>query len=133
MSKWIENNKARALEAARTRRDKLEEEYAQYDREYRDFPYDRYWKAMERREAEINELKEYIEFLKGNDQELNDYKDAVKELRALLGKVHLICTKIDPSDRVSSANLTKLISITGHYAGDFYDPSIAASAERGIW
>ena len=134
MSKWIDNNKKRVIGEVRARRNKLQAEKEEYEYSYRDFPYERYYKAINRRGEEIEELDDYIRLLSGDSTELDDYKDAVKQLRALLGKISVLANYIGPCDRISDDNLKKLMSIVGNYRDDFYDTGMFESqAKHGIW
>ena len=134
MSKWIDNNKKRVIGEVRARRNKLQAEKEEYEYSYRDFPYERYYKAINRRGEEIEELDDYIRLLNGDSTELDDYKDAVKQLRALLGKISVLANYIEPCDRISDDNLKKLMSIVRNYRDDFYDTGMFESqAKHGIW
>lgn len=134
MSKWIDNNKKRVIGEVKARRNKLQAEKEEYEYSYRDFPYERYYKAINRRGEEIEELDDYIRLLNGDSTELDDYKDAVKQLRALLGKISVLANYIEPCDRISDDNLKKLMSIVGNYRDDFYDTGMFESqAKHGIW
>lgn len=134
MSKWIDNNKKRVIGEVRARRNKLQAEKEEYEYSYRDFPYERYYKAITRRGEEIEELDDYIRLLNGDSTELDDYKDAVKQLRALLGKISVLANYIEPCDRISDDNLKKLMSIVRNYRDDFYDTGMFESqAKHGTW
>jgi c-di-AMP phosphodiesterase-like protein len=134
MSKWIANNKKRVIGEVRARRNKLQAEKEEYEYSYRDFPYERYYKAINRRGEEIEELDDYIRLLNGDSTELDDYKDAVKQLRALLGKISVLANYIEPCDRISDDNLKKLMSIVRNYRDDFYDTGMFESqAKHGNW
>jgi c-di-AMP phosphodiesterase-like protein len=134
MSKWIDNNKKRVIGEVRARRNKLQAEKEEYEYSYRDFPYERYYKAINRRGEEIEELDDYIRLLNGDSTELDDYKDAVKQLRALLGKISVLANYIEPCDRISDDNLKKLMSIVRNYRDDFYDTGMFESqAKHGNW
>jgi c-di-AMP phosphodiesterase-like protein len=134
MSKWIDNNKKRVIGEVRARRNKLQAEKEEYEYSYRDFPYERYYKAINRRGEEIEELDDYIRLLSGDSTELEDYKDAVKQLRALLGKISVLANYIEPCDRISDDNLKKLMSIVRNYRDDFYDTGMFESqAKHGNW
>lgn len=134
MSKWIDNNKKRVMGEVRARRNKLQAEKEEYEYSYRDFPYERYYKAINRRGEEIEELDDYIRLLSGDSTELDDYKDAVKQLRALLGKISVLANYIEPCDRISDDNLKKLMSIVRNYRDDFYDTGMFESqAKHGNW
>ena len=134
MSKWIDNNKKRVMGEVKARRNKLQAEKEEYEYSYRDFPYERYYKAITRRGEEIEELDDYIRLLSGDSTELDDYKDAVKQLRALLGKISVLANYIEPCDRISDDNLKKLMSIVRNYRDDFYDTGMFESqAKHGIW
>ena len=134
MSKWIDNNKKRVIGEVRARRNKLQAEKEEYEYSYRDFPYERYYKAINRRGEEIEELDDYIRLLNGDSTELDDYKDAVKQLRTLLGKISVLANYIEPCDRISDDNLKKLMSIVRNYRDDFYDTGMFESqAKHGNW
>jgi c-di-AMP phosphodiesterase-like protein len=134
MSKWIDNNKKRVMGEVKARRNKLQAEKEEYEYSYRDFPYERYYKAINRRGEEIEELDDYIRLLSGDSTELDDYKDAVKQLRALLGKISVLANYIEPCDRISDDNLKKLMSIVRNYRDDFYDTGMFESqAKHGNW
>lgn len=134
MSKWIDNNKKRVMGEVKARRNKLQAEKEEYEYSYRDFPYERYYKAINRRGEEIEELDDYIRLLSGDSTELDDYKDAVKQLRALLGKISVLANYIEPCDRISDDNLKKLMSIVRNYRDDFYDTGMfEAQAKHGTW
>ena len=134
MSKWIDNNKKRVMGEVKARRNKLQAEKEEYEYSYRDFPYERYYKAITRRGEEIEELDDYIRLLNGDSTELDDYKDAVKQLRALLGKISVLANYIEPCDRISDDNLKKLMSIVRNYRDDFYDTGMFESqAKHGNW
>jgi c-di-AMP phosphodiesterase-like protein len=134
MSKWIANNKKRVMGEVKARRNKLQAEKEEYEYSYRDFPYERYYKAINRRGEEIEELDDYIRLLSGDSTELDDYKDAVKQLRALLGKISVLANYIEPCDRISDDNLKKLMSIVRNYRDDFYDTGMFESqAKHGNW
>lgn len=134
MSKWIDNNKKRVMGEVKARRNKLQAEKEEYEYSYRDFPYERYYKAINRRGEEIEELDDYIRLLSGDSTELDDYKDAVKQLRALLGKISVLANYIKPCDRISDDNLKKLMSIVRNYRDDFYDTGMFESqAKHGNW
>lgn len=130
MSKWFEelqkSNEARIAK----RIEKLKEEYAEFKANYRDFPYDRYLKAMEARENEIDELERF-----GNPanakQEVEDYKDEIRRLNKILGNIHYLSLNIDPSDRKSHENVMKLQGITSAY--ECMDPEFKERADKGVW
>lgn len=130
MSKWIEQLNESNCKRINDRIEKLKIEYEQLRREHADRPYTYYEKAMERREAEIEEL-ELIADPKHLKRELDDWKDEVEHLRKVLGRVGILAANIDPSDRKSDANLRRLIAMTDKYS--CYDPQFVAEAEAGIW
>lgn len=130
MSKWLENFNERNRKKVEKRVEKLKAEYREYDRNYRDFPYDRYLKAMKRREEEIEELERF-----GNPnsakREVEDYKEELDRVRKILGKIHYLAVNIDPCDQKSDANLRKLQSMTSNY--ECADYEFKAKVDAGIW
>lgn len=130
MSKWLmrlnESNKLKI----KKRIEKLKAEYEEYRLNYNDFPYDRYLKAMESRKAEIEELERYGDPASAK-REVEDYKDELERIRAILGKVHYLAVNIDPCDQKSDANVRKLLSMTDGYS--FYDDEFKERADQGVW
>ena len=70
MSKWLRDFKTSRLKRIEKRIEKLSVEQYDLELNYRDFPYDRTYKAIERRRTEIEELEEYknIEFSTNDSQ-----------------------------------------------------------------
>lgn len=56
MSKWFEELQKSNEVRIQKRIEKLKAEYNEFKANYRDFPYDRYYKAMEAREKEIDKI-----------------------------------------------------------------------------
>ncbi len=133
MSKWLDNFSAGNKKRIQARIDKLNKEINEYKHNYNDFPYERYLKAIERREAELEELKTFADPERAK-AEVEDYKDAVKTLKEQLAKVNYVACHIDASDKVSDANVRKLVTMTSIYAGDVYlDEAFKAAVEKGVW
>ena len=130
MSKWIDNYNESNKVRLNKRIAKLKEEYEYYRRECIDYPYDRYEKAKQKRLEEIDEL-ELLANPSNVKREIEDWKEEVKRLRELLGKVHLLGLNIDPCDQKSHANLQRLLSMTGKY--NSFDEQFKAQAESGVW
>lgn len=130
MSKWLEEfNKGNNARIAK-RIEKLKAEYDEYKANYRDFPYDRYLKAMEKREQEIEELQRFGNPLNAK-REVEDYAEALRRLKKLLGDVHYLALNIDPSDQKSYANVVRLQEMTGTY--ECTDEEFKHRADQGIW
>lgn len=130
MSKWLEEfNKQNQIKITK-RIEKLKAEIQEYKRNYRDFPYDRYLKAIERREQEIEDLEKFGNPLNAK-QEVDDYKDELRRVRNILGNIHYLSLNIDPCDQKSDANVRKLQGITSQYECSDYD--FKAHADQGIW
>lgn len=130
MSKWIEEfNKSNQIRINK-RIIKLKEEIQEYKRNYRDFPYDRYLKAIERREAEIDELERFGNPLNAK-QEVDDYKEELGRMKKVLGNIHYLSLNIDPCDQKSDGNVRKLQGITSQY--DCYDYDFKNHADQGVW
>ena len=131
MSKWLDNFNKQKNDQIRKRIEKLTEERDDFKRNYVDFPYERYRKAYDRRDAEIEELERE---LNGTDAlELEDYKEEVKRLRELISKINKLTTTLEPSDKRSDANIRKLMSMTKTYAGEHFDSDFDARCESGVW
>lgn len=130
MSRWLDNFNEINKRKVEKRIEKLKEEHREYDRNYRDFPYDRYLKAMKRREEEIEELEMF-----GNPnsakREVEDYKEELARVRKILGNIHYLALNIDPCDQKSDSNLRKLQNMTSNYECTDYE--FMASADSGIW
>lgn len=130
MSKWLEKfNNANQIKLQK-HIEKLKTEITEFKYNYRDFPYERYLKAIERREAEIEEIEKF-----GNPssarQEVDDYKEEIKHLKKILGNIHYLSLNIDPCDQKSDANVRKLQGLTSQY--DCYDYEFKQHADQGIW
>lgn len=131
MSKWLDKFKERNKKVIRKRIEKLTEEREEYRLNYNDFPWERYRKAWESRDAEIEELKRE---LNGTDAlELQDYKEELKRMRGLMSKINKLTTTLEPSDKRSDENIKKLLSMTGSYAGEHFDSDFDARCESGVW
>lgn len=131
MSKWLDKFKERNKKAIRKRIEKLTEEREEYRLNYNDFPWERYRKAYESRDAEIEELKRE---LNGTDAlELQDYKEELKRMRGLVSKINKLTTTLEPSDKRSDENIKKLMSMTKSYAGKHFDSDFDARCESGVW
>lgn len=130
MSKWFEELQKSNEVRIQKRIEKLKAEYNEFKANYRDFPYDRYYKAMEAREKEIDELERF-----GNPasakQEVDDYKDEIRRLNKLLGNIHYLSLNIDPSDQKSYENVRKLQGITSSY--ECTDLEFKEHADKGVW
>lgn len=132
MSRWIDNyNKVNEKKLAK-RIAQLKQEREEYRRNYNDFPYDRYQKAMNRRDEELQEL-EMILHPEQAKMELEDYKEAVKYLRQMLHKCNILAMNIDPATEVSDNNVKRLIGMTDQYTDNYIEESFKAAAERGVW
>lgn len=130
MSKWFEEfNKSNQLRIQK-RIKKLEEEYREFLLNYRDFPYERYQKAMDAREQEIEELKRF-----GNpmdaQREVEDYAEEIKRLKKILGNIHYLALNIDPSDQKSYENVMQLQRMTATY--ECTDEEFKCRADQGVW
>lgn len=130
MSKWLEKfNKSNQLRIQK-RIEKLKEEYNEFRLNYRDFPYERYLKAMDAREKEIEELERFGNPLSAK-REVEDYAEENKRLKKLLGNIHYLALNIDPSDQKSYANVMRLQGMTDTYACT--DEEFKHRADQGIW
>ena len=130
MSKWLEEfNKSNQLRIQK-RIEKLKGEYHEFQLNFRDFPYERYQKAMDVREQEIEELERF-----GNPmvakREVEDYAEEIKRLKNLLGSIHYLALNIDPSDQKSYANLMRLQGMTATY--ECTDEEFKCRADQGVW
>lgn len=130
MSKWFEEfNKSNQLRIQK-RIEKLEKEYREFLLNYRDFPYERYQKAMDTRKQEIEELERF-----GNptnaQREVEDYAEEIKRLKKLLGNIHYLALNIDPSDQKSYANVMRLQGMTATY--QCIDEEFKHRADQGVW
>lgn len=130
MSKWLENFEKSNKERLMARIEKLKAEIKDYDRTYRDCPWECYQRAKERREAELEELEALADPNRVK-RELEDYKEDYERLQAQLGRIHILALNIDPSDQKSDANVRKLQAMTNIYS--VYDPEFKEKAERGLW
>lgn len=131
MSKWLDKFKEQNKKVIRKRIEKLTEEREEYRLNYNDFPWERYRKARESRDAEIEELKRE---LNGTDAlELQDYKEELKRIRGLMSKINKLATTLEPSDKRSDENIKKLLSMTKSYAGEHFDSDFDARCESGVW
>lgn len=130
MNKWLSDFYKSNQYRINKRIAKLKAEIHEYKRNYRDFPYDRYLKAIERREQEIADLETF-----GNPesakQEVDDYKEELNRMKKLLGNIHYLSLNIDPCDQKSDANVRKLQGITGEY--ECFDYDFKNHADQGIW
>ncbi len=132
MSRWLEDfNKSNQSKISK-RIEKLKAEIREYKTNYRDFPYDRYLKAIERREAEIDELERFGNPVSAK-HEVEDYKEELDRLKKLLGKIHYLSLNIDPCDQKSDANVRKLQGLTSQYESCCFDYEFKNHAEQGIW
>jgi hypothetical protein len=130
MSKWLEKfNKSNQLRIQK-RIEKLKEEYNEFRLNYRDFPYERYQKAMDAREKEIEELERFGNPLSAK-REVEDYAEESKRLKKLLGNIHYLTLNIDPSDQKSYANVMRLQGMTGTY--ECTDEEFKHRADQGLW
>lgn len=129
-SKWLEKHKERNKKEVKKRIEKLEKEIKQYRREFADRPWECYQRAIDRREAEVEELKRFGT-AEDAQREVQDYREAVKSLWNLLGKIGILAANIDPSDQKSNANLLRLTALTSRYTSA--DEEFRQRAERGVW
>lgn len=132
MSKWLDalkaSNKARVL----ARLDKLKKEYNEYKRESYDFPWDRYIKAYESREKEMDELLEFLDGEEDLKRDLDDYKDHINQLKKTLGKIGVLAANIETCDRESDANLREIQRTTSNYT-HLADDEVKRRAKVGVW
>lgn len=132
MSRWIDNyNKANEKKLVK-RIAQLKQEREEYRRNYNDFPYDRYQKAMLRRDEELQELGMLLHPEQAK-RELDDYKEELQNLRKMLHKCNILAMNIDPATEVGDRNVKRLIGMTDQYCDNYVDEQFKASAERGIW
>ncbi len=130
MSKWLEEfNRSNDARIAK-RIEKLKAEHEEYRRNYNDYPYERYQKAMDKRMEEIDELERFGNPLNAR-REVEDYKEEIERMKGILGKIHYLSMNIDPCDQKSDGNLRKLQGMTGLYSCNDYD--FKAHANNGIW
>lgn len=130
MSKWLEEfNKSNQVRIQK-RIKKLKEEHHEFKLNYRDFPYERYLKAMDAREREIEELQRFGDPMTAK-REVEDYAEEIKRLKKLLGNIHYLALNIDPSDQKSYANVTKLQGMTSTY--ECTDEEFKHRADQGVW
>ena len=130
MSKWLEEfNKSNQIRIHK-RIKKLEEEYREFQLTYRDFPYERYQKAMNAREKEIEELERFGNPIDAK-REVEDYAEEIKRLKKLLGNIHYLALNIDPSDQKSYANAMRLQGMTATY--QCTDEEFKCRADKGVW
>lgn len=132
MSKWLDKLKESNTKAINKRIAKLEREYREYRIEYNDYPYDRYQKAMNRREEEIEELKKAAdprELLR----EVEDWKESNDYLKNVMAKVYYLTMHIDVADQKSERNIIKLQAIISQYQSGNVDEEFKRKAEMGIW
>ena len=64
-------------------------------------------------------------------REVEDYAEAIRRLKKLLGDVHYLALNIDPSDQKSYANVMRLQVMTGTY--ECTDEEFKHRADQGIW
>lgn len=130
MSKWLDkfnkSNNARIVK----RIEKLKAEYNEFKLNYRDFPYERYQKAMDAREKEIDELQRFGNPVNAK-AEVEDYAEEIRRLKKILGNIHYLALNIDPSDQKSYANILNLQGMTGTY--ECTDPEFKERADKGVW
>lgn len=129
---WIENYKKQNRKQIEHRIEKLKAEREEYRRNYNDFPYERYRRAMERRDAEIIELKALLNS-DSVKMELEDYKEELTRLRKVLHQCNILAENIEPATQKANENVRKLIGMTDTYTDNYIDESFRAAAERGIW
>lgn len=130
MNKWLVKHEERNKKEIKKRIEKLRAERDQYRREFAVRPWDTYQKAMDRREAEIEELERFGTAADALRQ-VEDYREEVEHLRSLLGNIGVLAANIDPSDQKSSANLLKLSGMTSRYTSA--DEEFRQRAEKGVW
>lgn len=130
MSKWFEEFNKSNQHRIQKRIMKLKKEYNEFRLNYRDFPYERYQKAMDVREKEIEELQRF-----GNPEdakmEIEDYTEEIKRLKKLLGNIHYLSLNIDPSDQKSYMNVQHLHGMT--FAYECTDEDFKHQADQGVW
>ena len=132
MSKWLDRLMESNAKAINRRIAKLEREYREYRIEYYDYPYDRYQKAMDRREEEIKELKKAAdprELLR----EVKDWKESNDYLKDVMAKAYYLAMHIDVADQKSERNIIKLQTIISQYKSGNVDEEFKRRAEMGIW
>lgn len=132
MSKWLDKLMESNTKAINKRIAKLEHEYREYRIEYNDYPYDRYQKAMDRREEEIEELKKAAdprELLR----EVEDWKESNDYLKDVMAKIYYLTMHIDVADQKSERNIIKLQTIINNYQSGNVDEEFKRKAEMGIW
>lgn len=130
MGKWLDDFNKSNQNKIEKRIEKLKQEYDEYRRNYNDFPYERYYKAMQKREEEIEELERFGSPLNAK-REVEDYKEEIERLNGFIGKIHYLSVNIEPCDQKSDANLKKLQSITAQYTCD--DNDFKIHADMGVW
>lgn len=130
MSKWFEQFNKRNMKRIQKRIDKLKKEYYEFKRNYTDFPYERYLKAMDAREKEIDELQSFGDPMSAK-RVVEDYEEEIKRLRKLMGNIHYLALNIEPSDQKSYANVMRLLGMTSAY--ECIDDEFKHRADQGVW
>lgn len=132
MSRWIDNFNKVNRRKLEKHIEQVKQEREEYRRNYNDFPYDRYQKAMERRDEELRELQMLLHPEEAK-RELEDYKETVEYLRKMLHKCNILAMNIDPATEVSDNNVKRLIGMTDQFTDNYIEESFRAAAERGVW
>lgn len=132
MSKWIDNFNEINRRKLEKRINQVKQEREEYRRNYNDFPYDRYQKAMLRRDEELQEL-EMLLHPEEAKRELEDYKEELQNLRKMLHKCNILAMNIDPATEVGDHNVKRLIGMTDQYTDNYIEESFKAAAEKGVW
>ena len=133
MNRWLERLDTYYNKRVKERIEKLTKEKDEAERSFNDTGYDRYYKAAERRENEIEDLLRLTDKDRMRSYERRYLEDKQK-YRDLLAKVTYLLYHVEPCDKVSYANLNRAQQLLRDYEDvHILSDEFRARTEDGRW
>ena len=129
---WLQKTQKAYDHKLEKRKKKLKKEIEDLEANYREYPWDRYQKAIHNRQFELDEISASYNFDKANNV-VRDLQDENKHLREVLAKVNVLAYNIKYSDSKSEGNIKKLQLLIGNYACVVDDFEFIERAKQGVW
>ena len=129
---WLKKTQKSYDHKLEKRKKKLQKEIEDLEANYREYPWDRYQRAIRNRQFELDEINASYNFDRANNT-LNDLRDENKHLREVLAKVNVLAYNINYSDSKSEGNIKKLQVLIDNYACVVDDFDFTERAKQGVW
>lgn len=129
---WLQKTQKAYDHKLEKRKKKLQEQIEDLEANYREYPWDRYQKAIHNRQHELDEINASYNFDKANNI-VTDLQEENKQLRDVLAKVNILAYNISFADSKSMGNLKKLQLLIGNYACVVDDVEFIERAKKGVW